>query len=124
MVRKAKSGEYTNTPALQAAMTEVMDALTAIFTEEDTLLKSQSVVPVFYLAAQLAIRNNLMAEFGSKISSFYESLEINRALAADDISKANFELLEFDRMSQQGTNDAASIRERADTVRTSQAGSD
>lgn len=114
MVRKAKSGEYTNTPALQAAVTEVLDALTAIFTEEDTLLKSQSVVPVFYLAAQLAIRNNLMAEFKrSKISSFYESLEINRALAADDISKANFELLEFDRMSQQGTNDAASIRERA-----------
>ncbi len=114
MVRKAKSGEFANTSVLQATVTEVLDALTEVFTEEDTLLKSQSIVPVVYLVAQLAIRNNRMAHFKrSKIRSFYESLETNRVLAEEDISKANFELLEFDRMSQQGTNDAASIRERA-----------
>jgi|SRR5215469_11563789 len=36
----------------------------------------------------------------------------NRQAAERDIARANFEWLEFDRMSQQGTNDAASIRER------------
>ena len=33
-------------------------------------------------------------------------------MAEKDITQANFELLEFDRMSQQGTNDADSIKER------------
>ena len=33
-------------------------------------------------------------------------------MAEIDLEKAEFELLEFDRLSQQGTNDASSIRER------------
>jgi hypothetical protein len=36
----------------------------------------------------------------------------NREVAQDDLTKASFELLEYDRLSQQGTNDASSIRER------------
>jgi hypothetical protein len=114
MVRKAKSGAYSNTGTLKSIVTKVLDSLAKVFTDEDTLLRSQGVIPVIYLVAQLAIRNKRMDRFKrSKIKSFYESLETNRALAEGDISKANFELLEFDRMSQQGTNDAASIRERA-----------
>jgi hypothetical protein len=114
MVRKAKMGEFAGTGALQTTVTEVLDALTGVFAEQDVLLRSQSIVPVVYLSAQLAIRNRRMQRFKrSRIQAFYESIETNRRLAEDDISKANFELLEFDRMSQQGTNDAASIRERA-----------
>ena len=33
-------------------------------------------------------------------------------MAEVDISQAEFDFLEFDRLSQQGTNDASSIRER------------
>jgi hypothetical protein len=40
------------------------------------------------------------------------TVENNRNLAEEDITKADFELLEYDRLSIQGTNDASSIKER------------
>ena len=114
MVRKAKDGEYGHTETLQIIVTNVLNVLSGVFVERDYLLRSQSIVPVVYLTAQLAVEKDTMARFQRhRIAEFYASLETNRKLAEEDISKANFELLEFDRMSQQGTNDAASIRERA-----------
>jgi len=47
------------------------------------------------------------------IVDFYKKLAENRKIAETDIAQASFDFLEFDRMSQQGTNDAASLRERA-----------
>ena len=114
MVRKSKDGEYGQSDKLKLIVNSVLDVLTNIFTEKDYLLRSQSIIPVVYLTAQLASSNDEMTLFKRhKIEEFYSSLVTNRILAEEDISKANFELLEFDRMSQQGTNDAASIRERA-----------
>ena len=43
---------------------------------------------------------------------FNISLKKNRDLAASDYEKASYELLEYDRLSQQGTNDASNIKER------------
>jgi hypothetical protein len=44
---------------------------------------------------------------------FQELRQLNRIAAEKAIAKADYELLEFDRMSQQGTNDASSIKERS-----------
>ena len=46
------------------------------------------------------------------IIDFYNALTENRIISASDITNSNYEYLEFERMSQQGTNDAYSIRER------------
>jgi hypothetical protein len=114
MVRKAKSGEYIEVGKLQQIVFGVLNDLSAVFIQRDDLLRSQAAVPVYYLTAQVAIKNNSMILFRhKKIENFYDQLIQNRRLAETNLSKANFELLEFDRMSQQGTNDAASIRERA-----------
>lgn len=48
----------------------------------------------------------------TKLEHFNERRVSNRLRAEKDITKANFELLEYDRLSQQGTNDASSLRER------------
>lgn len=113
MVRKAKAGEFAKTEHLKAIVDKVLTVLSEVFTDRDSLLRSLSVVPVVYLTAQLAVEKNVLNLFRRRrIEEFYDSLETNRRIAANDISRANFELLEFDRMSQQGTNDAASIRER------------
>jgi len=41
----------------------------------------------------------------------------DREAAEEDITKATYDLLEFDRMSVQGTNDGPSLRYRFDTMR-------
>ncbi|MGH9636946.1 MAG: hypothetical protein ACRD72_19115, partial [Candidatus Angelobacter sp.] len=41
----------------------------------------------------------------------------NRATAQEDITKATYDLLEFDRLSVQGTNDALSMTFRYETMR-------
>ena len=96
MVRKAKDGESRRTKALQTIVSGVLNTLSGVFVERDYLLRSQSIVPVVYLTAQLAVENETMAHFQRhRIADFYTSLETNRTLAEGDISKANFELLEF-----------------------------
>jgi hypothetical protein len=48
---------------------------------------------------------------------FDELRSKNRESAEDDITEAKYDLLEFDRMSVQGTNDALSVKYRFDTMR-------
>jgi cytoplasmic iron level regulating protein YaaA (DUF328/UPF0246 family) len=47
---------------------------------------------------------------------FRKTLSENRDKASKDYEGAVFEYLEFDRLNQQGTNDATSIKERYQTL--------
>lgn len=112
MVRDLKNSEV-EADELRILCNTTLDVLKDIFAPKDDLLRSQSVIPVIYLLAREA--NNAgkveVIDRGGLVR-FFRSVADNRRTAEMDIAKANFELLEFDRMSQQGTNDAASIRER------------
>ncbi|MCB2379227.1 DUF262 domain-containing protein [Hymenobacter sp. BT635] len=91
----------------------VINNMNSCFTDSDILLRTQSPITIYYLLFRDAFNNsktNLLTR--NKIKSFYDELERNRKRAELDITTANYEYLEFDRMSQQGTNDASSIRER------------
>jgi hypothetical protein len=100
-----------------AKCVETTDGLGGIFHTKDELLSSQSGVIVFYLVYQLAKYSNQLHLFTrDAIAAFQEKVAENRRLAEDDLSSANYELLEFERMSQQGTNDGSSIRERSKTM--------
>lgn len=91
----------------------VLDEMSKIFTAFDTLLRTQSSVPVYYLTFKTAIQNNSLVNITrGKLISFFDTLAENRQMAETDITKANYEYLEYDRMSQQGTTDASSIKER------------
>jgi hypothetical protein len=57
-------------------------------------------------------RANLDKITRQKLLSFRQRLADNREEAVNNYPEASFDLLEFDRLNQQGTNDASSIKER------------
>lgn len=113
MVRQYKSGKAKRLDEVRNRTTATVNALDTVFVNGDALLRTQSVVPVYYLALRTALGTGTQAVFTrEKLEDFNARLAQNRDTAAKDIASATFEFLEYDRMSQQGTNDAASIKER------------
>jgi hypothetical protein len=91
----------------------VLKEMSNLFIDADNLLRSQSSVAIYYLLFKNALNSNKVSLITrKKFFDFYDRLSENRKLAENDITTANFDYLEFERMSQQGTNDASSIRER------------
>jgi hypothetical protein len=92
---------------------KILDVLSKVFGIKDDLLRAQSSIAVFYLVFRTAMFNQTVGRLTRKgFIDFNSELVNNRVLAEKDITLANFEYLEYERMSQQGTNDANSIKER------------
>lgn len=101
------------TDTVYNATISVLDEMEKVFSNSDTLLKAQAIVTVYYLTFKNAIKSNTLPNITRKaLLDFFETLDQNRLMAEKEIANANYEYLEFDRMSQQGTNDASSIKER------------
>lgn len=95
----------------------VLDLMAEKFTESDPLLRAQGNMVIYYMLFRGARENGEMQKFSREnILRFREKLRENRELAETDFVKADFELLEYDRLSQQGTNDASNIRERYEVL--------
>ncbi|MCG9755895.1 DUF262 domain-containing protein [Shewanella insulae] len=108
---KKSNKSYVN--KLYKKCDETLSYLETVFIDSDPLLSSQAVIPIYYLTYQKFLEEKPRSSFSrNKLLKFNKTREKNRVMASDDITKADFELLEFDRMSQQGTNDASSIRDR------------
>ena len=112
MVKDYRDKNIDTAPIYNATMS-VINEMEKVFSTADSLLKAQAIITVYYMAFKNAIINKTLSKITRKaLFEFNETLYLNRATAENDITKANFEYLEFDRMSQQGTNDASSIKER------------
>jgi hypothetical protein len=91
----------------------ILNQMVNLFTEKDNLLSSQSIVPIYYLLFRQSINQGRQSNItNSKLKQFRDKLGENRELAESNLSDADYDLLEFSRLSIQGTNDASSIRER------------
>lgn len=91
----------------------VLNEMNNIFENKDVLLGAQSYVPIYFLLFRSAMEDGRLSNITrEKIFEFKSKVKENRQVAEKNISKADFELLEFDRLSIQGTNDANSIKER------------
>ncbi len=91
----------------------LLNIMIGIFTKKDPLLKSQGNMVLYYLLVKLAERTDTISKVTrKKIIHFHTELKKNRELASTDMDAASFELLEYDRLTQQGTNDASNIKER------------
>ncbi len=111
-VREYKKNKKYDAGLIESRVTGVLDKMYSIFEPKDKLLKS-TIIPIYYLLVRDAVeKEKLKAVKRTELERFDENVRENRKIAEEDITKANFDLLEFDRMSQQGTNDSASIRER------------
>lgn len=110
--------QYKDDPQLDASEVgekakNTLNEMHEIFVNKDPLLRAQSAVPIYFLIIRTAIEDNKLDTITrSLLLSFELLVHDNRLTAERDITQANYELLEYDRMSQQGANYAASIRER------------
>ena len=113
MVRRGKKGSIRDTGELKNSVCKVLDFFIDVFEDSDLLLRTQTPVPIFYLVTKHALKTNESSKINrQKLDRFHKCLQENRRIAETDFAKANYEMLEYDRMTQQGSNDSASIRER------------
>ncbi|MCH2274854.1 DUF262 domain-containing protein [Thalassospira sp.] len=84
------------------------------FNEKDEILKAQGNMTVYYLLFRDKESLNITRD---SIVKFRKELSENKKAAEDDITLARYDLIEYDHMSQQGTNDASSILRRVEILK-------
>jgi hypothetical protein len=110
MARQYKTGELDSITDFLSTITFVLEEMCQIFINSDPLLKAQGNIVAYYLLFKdKGPQNNITR---SSILRFIEKVKENRTTAENRYDDADFELLEYDRLSQQGTNDASNIKER------------
>jgi hypothetical protein len=118
-VKSNKAKAESDFSAITKNVTSVLDEMHKLFINKDPLLKAQGTFPVYFLLVRDYIQEKKIARFSRDLLiKFREKLEKNRKKAEKNIASAEFELLEFDRLSQQGTNDASSIVTRLEILKT------
>lgn len=111
--KQFKNGNLTYIRSLKTEVIKLLDEMEPIFVDGDTLLYAQATVPVYLLTFWDIKDQGKATKFSrTRLIKFNESRTANRIAAENDIASADYELLEYDRLSQQGTNDANSIKER------------
>lgn len=117
-VKTHKNKSDTEVAYLSKSVIKVLDEMTTLFVNKDPLLKAQGTFPVYFLLIRDYVQRNKLNKFSRNLLiNFRDKLEKNRKKAEKDIASAEFELLEFDRLSQQGTNDASSIATRLEILK-------
>lgn len=100
-VRSWKGKGQNATGSLVDRTMEVLDDLTLVFTTADSLLRSVGMTMLYYHISRLARRKSWLEEITRyKYLQFEKARLENRKVAEKDISKANYDLLEFDRYVQ------------------------
>jgi hypothetical protein len=113
LARRYHTAERRRVSELRSAVVSVLDLMSEQFTDKDELLQAQGIMVVYYLLFRGAAESGQLDRITRrKLLNFRQRLADNREAAANNYPDASFELLEFDRLNQQGTNDASSIKER------------
>jgi Protein of unknown function DUF262 len=119
LVRKFKDSGNNEVEKLEKEVTPILEDMSKLFISKDPLLKAQGVLPIYFLLVRKYRNEKKISKFSRNLLlDFRKKLETNRQIAEKDISKAEFDLLEFSRLSQQGTNDANSIKTRVEILET------
>ncbi|MGA2781193.1 MAG: DUF262 domain-containing protein [Smithella sp.] len=113
MTKNYKKGKKQKVNAYKNKVWIVIDKMCNVFAKKDELLMAQGIMTVYFTIFKKLIESRLQKEITRKqLLDFKKAVKDNRKIAETNMEKANYDLLEFDRMSQQGTNDASSIKER------------
>lgn len=117
LARNYRSGKTGLVTDVKATVLAVLDFMAAIFIEKDELLRAQGNMVLYYLLCKSAIQTGTAAQINrERLYAFRDQVRDNRIRAEENYADASFELLEFDRLSQQGTNDSSNIRERLNVI--------
>jgi len=117
ITKRYKKGKKKDVDLLTNNVHSVLEAMNKFFINNDPLLSVQGNMTVLFLFFYRLLKLNALNKINRKdLENFFEDVKKHRKIAEKDISKANFELLEFNSMTYQGTNDANSIKERANIL--------
>lgn len=113
LAKRYHDGHRALVDNLKDEVSVVLDRMADEFTANDELLLAQGILVVYYLIFRSAIAHGEEAKITRRsLLDFRLKLAENREAAIKNYEGASFDLLEFDRLNQQGTNDASSIKER------------
>ena len=102
----------TKMPDFLKTAEETASMMASVFTHKDSLLRQVGMVTVYYHLFRLARKDDWANEITrKKLLDFDNRREANRKLAEEDLVKADYALIEFDRYSQ-SPNDAGAIKFR------------
>ncbi len=97
----------------EAGVRAVLDKMMPVFQNRDHLLQAQGMMTIYYLVFRNAAAKGTLDKLDRRgFLEFRRAVSANRSAAEEDYVKAEFRLLEFDRLNQQGTNDASNILAR------------
>jgi hypothetical protein len=102
---------------LQNEIYLVLDHMMEVFGDSDPLLRAQGNMVVYYLLFKKAYELDSLNSLDRRsFLDFNEELRSNRLKAEESYEDSSFDLLEYDRLTQQGTNDASNIKERVSVL--------
>ncbi len=105
------------TQAVYQHVTRVLDQANSLFVENDGLLRTQAMTVVYFQVFKDAMSDGWFDNITrQQLSAFEQMRSRNRELAEEDLTQASYDLLEFDRMHMQGSNDKTSIEFRVSTL--------
>jgi hypothetical protein len=111
MVRKYKQNQKMLIDTFVEEVTIYLDLMANCFTLSDNLLRAQGAIVVFYLLFKWGEEKKIKIS-RSVLLRFVELVRMNREKAELKYEDADYDLLEYDRLSQHGTNDVSNIKER------------
>ena len=113
LVEKYKIDASIKAKDIEQNVLLILAKMSEVFADSDPLLRSQGIIPIYYLIfREIYISKKLKPVNRNSFLVFRDHVRKNKELAEKDIRLANYDLIDFDRMSVQGTNDAGSIKER------------
>jgi len=117
LARNYRQGKTALVEDAKASVMVVLEWMCKLFVERDELLRAQGNMVLYYLLCKSAMHADVKANVSrERLYAFRDQVRDNRLRAEDNYADASFELLEFDRLSQQGTNDSSNIRERLGVI--------
>lgn len=117
LARNYRTGKTDQVDYFRKSISEILNYMASLFAERDELLRAQGNMVLYYLLCKSAVENNVAAQLSrERLYAFRDQVRDNRNRAEENYADASFELLEFDRLSQQGTNDSSNIRVRLSVI--------
>lgn len=107
MAKNYKSGKKKTVEAVTKKVISVLDDMVKTFTKHDNLLRAQGSMVMYYL-----LFKEKQQIKRSRLLKFEQIIKDNRNLAEKSYEEADYDYLEYDRLSQHGTNDVSNIKER------------
>jgi len=98
---------------IETRIKSVFDSMTNIFYEKDSFLVRQSRIPLFYLLAREAKKQNKLRNVKREsIQDFYNLVKENTEAAKTSTKLVENDLTRFADLSKQGTNDPGNLKQR------------